>query len=105
MSVVVLRSAAGCVENDGLRLAFRGRLAAFQALLQEVIAAGQHAGDFRADVATADAAVLVTALVQGVAIRWSLGARGFALPDEGLRLLDVQMQLLAAKAPKPAGGR
>lgn len=92
------------VENDGLRLAFRGRLAAFQTLLQDAIAAGQQAGQFRADVATADAAVLVTALVQGVAIRWSLGARDFALRDEGLRLLAVQMQLLAAKAPTPAAG-
>ncbi|THD71151.1 TetR/AcrR family transcriptional regulator, partial [Thalassobius vesicularis] len=35
-----------------------------------------------------------TSLVQGVAIRWTLGARGFSLVDEGVRLLDVQVGLL-----------
>jgi hypothetical protein len=39
----------------------------------------------------------LTSLVQGVAIRWTLGARGFALVPEGLRLFDVQMDLLRAK--------
>ena len=44
-----------------------------------------------------DVAILLTSLVQGVAIRWTLGARGFALVTEGLRLFDVQMELLRAK--------
>ncbi|OYU16712.1 MAG: TetR family transcriptional regulator, partial [Rhodobacteraceae bacterium PARR1] len=35
-----------------------------------------------------------TSLIQGVAIRWSLGARDFVLRDEGLRLLAVQLRLL-----------
>jgi AcrR family transcriptional regulator len=84
------------VENEALRAAFRGLLAAFQAHLVEEIAAGQRAGAWRRDVAAADAAVLVTGLVQGVAIRWALGARDFPLVEEGLRLLAVQMRLLAA---------
>ena len=44
-----------------------------------------------------DAAVLLTSLVQGMAIRWSLGARNFSLIGEGKRLLDVQLRLLTVK--------
>jgi AcrR family transcriptional regulator len=84
------------VDNVALRAAFRGLLAAFQANLVEQVAAGQQAGDLRTDVAATDAAVLLTGLVQGVAIRWALGSRDFVLVEEGLRLLKVQMRLLAA---------
>ena len=49
------------------------------------------------DVAANDVAVLLTALVQGVAIRWALGARDFNLREEGLRLFDVQCRLLAVR--------
>ena len=45
----------------------------------------------------ADVAVLLTSLIQGVAIRWSLGARDFVLRDEGLRLLAVQLRLLGVR--------
>jgi TetR/AcrR family transcriptional regulator len=41
--------------------------------------------------------VLLTSLVQGVAIRWALGARDFDLRNEGLRLLEVQCRLLAVE--------
>ena len=41
--------------------------------------------------------MLLTSLVQGVAIRWALGARDFDLQGEGLRLFEVQLRLLAAK--------
>ena len=85
------------VENADLRAAFRGRLATFQCHLTREVAAGQQNHALRSDVAAADAAMLLASLVQGVAIRWSLGARDFALNPEGLRLLDVQLRLLAAK--------
>lgn len=85
------------VENAALRAAFRGRLAAFQALLTREIALAHGTGQLRRDIAAADAAVLLTALVQGVAIRWSLGARDFGLRDEGLRLFDVQLRTLSVK--------
>jgi TetR/AcrR family transcriptional regulator len=85
------------VENAALRESFRGRLAAFHGHLMREVAAGQQGDALRGDVAAADVAVLLTSLVQGVAIRWSLGAREFALQAEGLRLLDVQLRLLGAK--------
>jgi AcrR family transcriptional regulator len=85
------------VENGDLRAAFRDRLAALHAHLLREIAAAQRDGDLRDDVAAADVAMLLTALVQGMAIRWTLGARDFSLRDEGLRVLEVQLRLLAAR--------
>jgi TetR/AcrR family transcriptional regulator len=85
------------VENAALREAFRGRLAAFHGHLLRAVTEGQRTRTLRDDVAAADVAVLLTSLVQGVAIRWSLGARDFALRAEGLRLLDAQLHLLAAR--------
>jgi AcrR family transcriptional regulator len=85
------------VENAELRAAFRGRLAAFHGHLMHTVAKGQQTHALRDEVAAADVAVLLTSLVQGVAIRWSLGARDFSLRAEGLRLLDVQLHLLGAK--------
>jgi AcrR family transcriptional regulator len=85
------------VENADLRAAFRGRLTAFHGHLMREVTQGQQSRALRKDVVAEDVAVLLTSLVQGVAIRWSLGARDFGLQAEGLRLLDVQLRLLAAK--------
>ncbi|HQU69035.1 MAG TPA: TetR/AcrR family transcriptional regulator [Albidovulum sp.] len=84
------------VTNADLRATFHGRLMVFRSLLEQQVAAGQNAGLLRNDINAMDAAVLMTSLVQGVAIRWALGARDFDLPGEGLRLFDVQCRLLAA---------
>ncbi|MEX5726706.1 AcrR family transcriptional regulator [Rhodovulum iodosum] len=85
------------VDNQALRDVFRGLLGAFQGRLVAVIRDLQAAGDLRRDVSPEDVAILLTSLVQGVAIRWTLGARGFSLVPEGLRLLDVQLALLKAQ--------
>ncbi len=85
------------VGNEDLRAAFRGLLMRFQALIVTEVARGQEAGRLRRDLAPADVAVLLTSLVQGMAIRWSLGARDFSLIEEGVRLLNVQLRLLAVK--------
>jgi len=85
------------VENAALRVAFRGRLAAFHGHLMREVTQGQQSQTLRGDVAAADVAVLLSSLVQGVAIRWTLGARDFGLQAEGLRLLDVQLRLLGAR--------
>jgi AcrR family transcriptional regulator len=85
------------VTNAELRATFRGRLLAFRSLLAREVGAGQKAGLLRDSVVADDAAALLTSLVQGVAIRWALGARDFDLREEGLRLFDVQCRLLAAE--------
>ncbi len=85
------------VENPVLREVFRKLLGAFQGRLVAAIRDLQAAGHLRRNVGPEDVAILLTSLVQGVAIRWTLGARGFALVPEGLRLFDLQMELLRAK--------
>ena len=85
------------VGNEDLRAAFRGLLMKFQALIVAELARGQDGGCLRREVAPEDAAVLLTSLVQGMAIRWSLGARNFSLIEEGTRLLEVQLRLLTVK--------
>lgn len=84
------------VENLDLRRTFAGLLASFHQILSEELDRGRKAGVFRADVDPADGAVLLISLVQGLAIRWSLGARGFELRPEGARLLAVQLGLFSA---------
>ena len=85
------------VDNPALRDVFRKLLSALQGRLVAAIRELQAAGHLRRDVGPEDVAILLTSLVQGVAIRWTLGARGFVLVPEGLRLFDVQMKLLRAK--------
>ena len=82
------------VENPGLRNVFREILGAYQGRLVSAIRDQQASGDLEGDESPEDIAILLTSLVQGVAIRWTLGARGFSLVDEGVRLLDVQVGLL-----------
>lgn len=84
------------VDNPALRDVFRGLLGSFQALLVAAIQDLQSTGSLPRDVRPEDLAVLLTSLVQGVAIRWTLGVRGFPLVEEGLRLFDVQMGLMRA---------
>lgn len=91
------------VDNPALRDVFRGLLATFQAHLVEAILDLQNAGTLRRGPSPDDIAVLLTSLVQGVSIRWSLGARGFSLVSEGLRLFEVQMALLHVKEGSSRG--
>ncbi|MEI4263689.1 TetR/AcrR family transcriptional regulator [Roseovarius sp. D0-M9] len=91
------------VDNAALRDVFRGLLATFQGRLVAALRDQQASGDLRRDVATEDAAMLLASLVQGVAIRWTLGARGFPIVEEGLRLFDLQMTLLRAQEDAPDG--
>lgn len=84
------------VGNEELRTTFRELLMQFQALIVAELSQAQQAGALRPDLALADVAMLVTSLVQGMAIRWSIGARNNRLADEGLRLLEVQLRLMAA---------
>lgn len=85
------------VDNPGLRDVFRRLLGTFQERLVAAIRGAQAAGDLRRDVSAQDGAILLTSLVQGVAIRWALGARGFSLVQEGMRLFDVQLALLTTQ--------
>ena len=89
------------MDNQGLRDVIRGLLSAFQGRLVAAIRDSQTTGKLRRDVSPEDVAILLTSLVQGVAIRWTLGARSGSLVQEGLRLFEVQMALVRAPQDMP----
>ena len=83
------------VDNPDLRAVFRCRLTDFLALLAHEVEAAQSREILTATIDARDAAGLLAATVQGVAIRWALGARDFDLHVEGARLVGVQLRLMA----------
>lgn len=93
----ILHSRELNVDNADLRDRFRGLLMQYQGHLVANLEGMIADGSLARHILPQDAAVLLTSLVQGIAIRWSLGSRGFALRDEGLRLLDVQLALFACR--------
>jgi len=80
-------------ENDDLRLSVLALMTNLVTTLTDEFAKGQKSGLFRSDLAPKDGAYLLVSLVQGLAIRWTLGKRGFRLEAEGRRLLATQMKL------------
>lgn len=94
----ILHSRELHVENEALRAQVVGLMGQFQGHLTAALKAGQADGVFRADLAPKDAVVLLVSLVQGLAIRWSLGQRAFSIEDEGGRLIACQIDLF--KAPQ-----
>ena len=79
-------------ENADLRAIFTKLMARNHAMFSRVVTQEISAGNFRADLDADDAAYLVLALIQGLAMRWSLNDRDFDLPAEGERLLKVQLR-------------
>lgn len=96
---MVLHSRELNIDNPALRDAFRANLAAFQGHLVATLTPMQRESRLRSGLSPADAAVFLTSLVQGLAIRWSLGARDFSLIEEGARLFEIQLSLISSKAP------
>lgn len=78
-------------ENDQLRQRFADLMANRQAVFASLIAQGIAGGEFRNSVDANDAAGLILALVQGLAMRWSLHNRSFDLVSEGAQLLKLQI--------------
>lgn len=94
---MVLHSRELNIDNPALRDAFRTKLAAFQGHLVAALTEMNAQARLRADLSPADAAVFLTSLIQGLAIRWSLGARDFRLAEEGARLFDIQLSLISSE--------
>ena len=80
------------VRNRSLRSAVKTLLERFHSLLREILDSGVRDGTLRADLDTVDAAFVIIALVQGLAVRWSLSERRFDLVEEGDRLLAMVLQ-------------
>jgi len=82
------------VDNHALREAIRACLMSFQAHVVALLEQMRRDGRLRPGLAPEDAAVFLISLIQGLAIRWSLGARSFPLTEEGARLLDQMLALM-----------
>ncbi len=78
-------------ENEELRAFFAGMMSRRQKLLSELLQSEIDAGILKPGLNADDAAWFVLALVQGLAMRWSLNNRDFDLVEEGSRLLDLQL--------------
>ncbi|MCX2721050.1 TetR/AcrR family transcriptional regulator [Roseibium salinum] len=89
-------------ENDLLRKAVLGLMNNFRKALSAEFKRGQADGKFRGDLDPDDAALILIGLVQGLAVRWSLSGRTFALVDEGSRFLDMHMRFFREPAQAPA---
>ncbi len=99
----ILHSRELQTENADLRRRFRSLMMRFQGLLREELTAARDARLIRGDMDPDDGAVLLISLVQGLAIRWALGSRSFALEAEGTRLLDAQMRLFRPAVAEEIG--
>ncbi|MDP3342254.1 TetR/AcrR family transcriptional regulator [Frigidibacter sp.] len=96
----ILHSRELHTENAALRAQFIALMTQFQTLLVDALTEGRAQGVFRADLVPKDAAILLISLVQGLALRWSLGQRAFSLETEGGRLLACQIDLFRPQAPE-----
>lgn len=79
-------------ENEALRKQFSGMIAKRQALFAGIFKAAVDAGDLRPELDPEDAARLVLAFIQGMAMRWSMEERQFDLVADGMRLLELQLR-------------
>ncbi len=78
-------------ENEKLRAFFAGLMDQRQKKLSKLFTKGIESGEFDPNINADDAAYLVLALIQGLAMRWSLNNRNFDLVQAGNDLLDVQL--------------
>ncbi len=92
----ILHSRELNVDNPALRNAVQGLLMRFQTHLIDTLKDMAQAGEIAENMPPEDAAVFLTSLIQGLAIRWSLGVRTFDLVTEGTRLLDVQLSCMTS---------
>ncbi|MDQ2091602.1 TetR/AcrR family transcriptional regulator [Marimonas arenosa] len=75
-------------ENEALRAHFQTVMTRRRAGFAALIAAAQDRGQIGGGRAEAgDLAAVILATIQGLAMRWSLEARGFDLQAEGVRLI------------------
>lgn len=76
-------------ENEALRQTFETLIAAFHQRLTRLIGAAQADGSIRSDADPAQLASLVTSVVQGTILRWTVTKQRFDLVTEGMTLLDL----------------
>ncbi len=79
-------------ENEALRKQFEAMVARRQTLFAGLFRAAIEAGDLPEALDPDDAARLVLAFIQGMAMRWSMEEHRFDLVSDGMRLLELQLR-------------
>jgi AcrR family transcriptional regulator len=95
---MILMSRELHTRSELLHAGIAGLMEMFHRHLTGVFEEGRRNGEFAADLDVVRAAHLVIALVQGLALRWSLTGRAFDLVGEGERVLDLALKGLSATA-------
>ena len=88
----ILHSRELHAENEALRAQFSGMVKGRHAVIADLFRRGIDAGEFNTGFSPDDAASLHLALIQGLAMRWSLEKHGFDLVGDGVHLLELQMR-------------
>ena len=78
-------------ENEFLRSFFASLMQRVHRFVSQMIASEIKARRYDGNLDPDDAAYLILALIQGLAMRWSLNERKFDLVSEGERLLALQL--------------
>lgn len=89
--------------NEPLRTIFAGLLGELRGHLEATFIELARAGRLSPSVPAAAAASLIVSLLPGLAVRWSLGGKSFALVDEGQHLVTLQLRALGGEL-RPALG-
>lgn len=84
-------------ENETLRAVFVGLMAQRQQKLSAVISRAIADGVFDERVDPDSAAYMVLALIQGLAMRWSLNNQDFDLVKAGSKMIDLQISGFARR--------
>ncbi|HIP22550.1 MAG TPA: TetR family transcriptional regulator [Rhodobacteraceae bacterium] len=79
-------------DNEALRKQFSTMISRRLTLFSSLFKAAIEAGDLRPDLDPDDAARLVLAFIQGMAMRWSMEERSFDLVADGMRVLELQLR-------------
>ncbi len=74
-------------ENEVLRAHFAAVMAERRARFARLLGRQMEAGEIRPAMGAEDAAAVLLAMIQGLAMRWSLERQGFDLKAEGERLI------------------
>ncbi len=78
------------LENKALREAFFGTMQKLHGHLCDLFEEARERGEVRSDLQVEDAAWLVIAVIQSLALRWSLSGRSIDLVESGERLVRMQ---------------
>ena len=85
-------------ENEPLRQTIQDLMGTLVAMLIDEIKTAQANQRIHGGLVPQDGALLLVALVQGLAFRWTLTRRSFGLEAEGRRMLAIQMRLFLTQS-------